>query len=86
MGCAYNIQYGVEKNMEKKEYLKKLLSDVKRPVRVRQDEQPYAACDRCNTVNNFDRYKYKGKTWCEACLETELGVTTKNFDEIDEVF
>jgi len=42
-----------------------------RPIRVRQEEQEYAACDHCTSLNNFDRYTYNGTTWCEACLEHE---------------
>jgi len=43
-----------------------------KPVLVRPEEQEFAACDHCDSVNNLDRYQYKGSTWCEACLEEEL--------------
>lgn len=64
----------------KKEYYHEKLRDEnledhkqELPIRVRQDEQQFAACDGCNTKNTFDRYQYRGKTYCEACLE-QMGI------------
>jgi len=54
------------------------------PIKVRASEQPFAACDNRHAPTNLPRYKYKGRTLCEACLETEMGVTIDEIDYRDE--
>jgi hypothetical protein len=38
-------------------------------IKVSELEQPFAACDHCNNINNLPKFQFAGTTWCEACLE-----------------